>query len=200
MPAKTTKYPGCRLEKPEESRTPTSFIPSRAACFASATAPVRPFAAGTESSTIVQPLFPAGQKTSAAFREGGGGFRGVVPVIAVVVVGAVIVGSRGACRCGSVEGRSRVRTRVPPAELDSSARKIAESNPATTATTSVSSAGQIQSPGYQPRRRRQRLPSRVVSPGAAGIRSPHSRQYSWSSAYGAAVSYTHLTLPTSDLV
>jgi hypothetical protein len=146
---------------------------------------VRPFAAGTESSTIVQPLFVAGQKTSAAFR-GGGGFRCVVPVVAVVVVGAVIVGSGGASRCGSVEGRSNVRTRVPPAELDSSARKIAESNPATTATSSVSSAGQIQSPGYQPRRRRQRLPRRVVSGGASGIRSPHSRQYSWPSAYGAA--------------
>ena len=77
-----------------------------------------------------------------------------------------------------------MRTTVSLAELESSASQTAETTPATIATTSASSAGQIQSPGYQPRCRRQRAPSRVARVGRAGSRSPHSRQYSWPSLYG----------------
>src|SRR6185437_2556248 len=167
----TTKYPGSRLENCPESSTATCGSPRRAACFASPSAPARPFVAGTESRTIVQPARPAGHAISAAFGLGFGTVGVVlVPVVAVVVA---VVG-----------GPAFVRTIVFPAELESSASQSAEDTPATTATTSASSVGQIQSPGYQPTRRRQRAPSLALSPGWAGNRSPHSRQYSWSSAYG----------------
>src|SRR5262249_29566024 len=92
--------------------------------------------------------------------------------------------SGAVCVGGAVVGPALVRTIVLPAELESSVSQSAEATPATTATTSASSAGQIQSPGYQPSRRRQRAPSLAVRPGCAGSRSPHSRQYSWPSAYG----------------
>src|SRR5205823_4712730 len=59
-----------------------------------------------------------------------------------------------------------------------SASQTAEAAPAAPAITSASSAGQIQSPGYQPNRRRQPLPSRVIRPPRRGSRSPHWRQYS----------------------
>jgi hypothetical protein len=112
---------------------------------------------GTESSTIVQPLLAGGHATRAGL--GGGGGRGAVVV--AVVVGAVVVGS-GAIWVGTlVEEPTCVRTIVSLAELESSASQTAETTPATIATTSASSAGQIQSPGYQPRWRRQRAPSRV---------------------------------------
>ena len=49
---------------------------------------------GTESSTIVQPLLPAGHAVSVGFGGGGGG--GAV-VVVVLVVGAVVVGSGAVC-------------------------------------------------------------------------------------------------------
>ena len=83
---------------------------------------------------------------------------GVVAVVAVVVVGS------GAVWVGTLaEGPACVRTSVSLAELESSASQTAETTPATIATTSASSAGQIQSPGYQPARRRQPAPSRATS-------------------------------------
>jgi hypothetical protein len=50
--------------------------------------------------------------------------------------------------------------------------------PATAARTAASSTGQIQSPGYQPIRRRHRASRRATSPRSSGRCSPHSRQYS----------------------
>src|SRR5882724_5185470 len=102
------------------------------ACLASANAAARPFTFGTESRTIVQPRFPGGQEMSALTGGDGGGFGLVV----AVVVGAVVA------------------TMVSFAELERSASQIAEPTPAAAATTRASSAGQIQSPGYQPSRRR----------------------------------------------
>src|SRR5580765_889847 len=178
----TTKYPGWRLENCPESSTATWGSPRRAACFASPSAPARPFVAGTESRTIVQPARPAGHAISAAFGLGLGTVGVVlVPVVAVVV--AVVGGSGAVSADVVVVGPAFVRTIVFPAELESSASQSAEATPATTATTSASSVGQTQSPGYQPTRRRQRAPSLALRPGLAGSRSPHSRQYSWSSAY-----------------
>jgi hypothetical protein len=60
-------------------------------------------------------------------------------------------------------------------ELDSMLSAVA-------ATTSASSAGQTQSPGYQPSRRRQAEPRTGRRPVVAGSRNPHSRQYSCPSA------------------
>ena len=99
------------------------------------------------------------------------------------MVGVVIVGS------GTVVVVSRllvaaVATTVSLAELESSASQRAETTPAAMATTSASSAGQIQSPGYQPSRRRQAEPRTATTPEDAGSRWPHSRQYSWPSLYG----------------
>jgi hypothetical protein len=104
----------------------------------------------------------------------------VVPVVAVVV-GAVVVGSGAVWVVTLVDGPAEVNTRVSFAELESSASQTADTTPATIATTSASSVGQIQSPGYQPARRRQPAPSFATRPGRGGSRSPHSRQYSWPS-------------------
>src|SRR5438128_4031931 len=85
IPAKITRYPGCRLENCEESRTPTFFMPSLIACLASTSAGARPFGLGSESSTIVQPLRPAGQRMTVVF-GGAGGAGGPGVVVGVVTV------------------------------------------------------------------------------------------------------------------
>src|SRR5215210_7705022 len=150
-------------------------MPTCRACRASASAAARPFVAGTESSTIVQPRLPAGQRTSVCFGGGGG-------VARVVVVGFVVVGSGAVCVGVLVDGPTCVRTSVSLAELERSASQRAETAPAPTATSSASSVGQIQSPGYQPSRRRHCEPRKATAPALAGSRWPHSRQYSCPSA------------------
>src|SRR5262249_5607091 len=56
--------------------------------------------------------------------------------------------------------------------------------PPAIATTSATSEGQIQSPGYQPRRLRQAVPSAALTPTRRWMRAPHSRQYSWPTICG----------------
>src|SRR5215210_3679837 len=163
----------------DESSTPTCFIPTWSAWRASARAAARPLVAGTESSTIVQPRFPAGQTTSVL--RGGGGGAGASPVV-VGVVEVVVVGSGAVCVGVLVDGPACVRTSVSLAELERSASQRAETAPAPTATSSASRVGQIQSPGYQPSCRRQIDPRKATGPELAGSRWPHSRQYSWPSA------------------
>jgi hypothetical protein len=109
-----------------------------------------------------------------AFTGGGGGGFGLV---VAVVVGAVVVGS-GAVVVSWMLLAPVVATMVSFAELERSASQIAETTPAAAATTSASSAGQIQSPGYQPSRRRHLDPRNATMPELAGSRWPHSRQYS----------------------
>ena len=105
-----------------------------------------------------------------------------MPVV-VVVVGVVIVGSgtvvvesqaaRGGGRDHRLAGRARIVGE--PEGGDDACRDRDDS---------ASSAGQIQSPGYQPSRRRQAEPRTATTPEDAGSRWPHSRQYSWPSLYG----------------
>src|SRR5881392_3130760 len=131
IPKKTTRYPGCRLENPEESRTPTFFIPSRIACFASTRAAARPFVPGSESRTIVQPLRPAGQRVT-VFLGGAGEGGGVTVVVGVVTV--VVVGSGGAVVVVSwVDCTDVVSTSVWSFALERSASQIAEAAPAAAA-------------------------------------------------------------------
>lgn len=101
-------------------------------------------------------------------------------MVAAVVVGAVVVGS-GAVVVSWMLVAPVVATIVPLAELERSASQIAETTPAAAATTRASSAGQIQSPGYQPSCLRQADPRNATTPELAGSRWPHSRQYSWPS-------------------
>jgi hypothetical protein len=145
---------------------------------ASAAAGARPFTLGTESRTIVQPLFAGGQGTSV----GGGGGGALGPVVAVTV-GSVIVGSGAVVVVVSLtlDAPGEVATTVSVAELERSVSQIAETTPAPAATRKASSVGQIQSPGYQPSLRRQTDPRKATAPVVAGSRWPHSRQYSWPS-------------------
>jgi len=131
---------------------------------------------GSESRTIVQPLRLAGQRVTVFV--GGGGVSVVVGVVTLVVVGsgAVLV------VVSWLEATDVVSTSVWSFALERSVSQIAEAAPAAAAIKSAASAGQIQSPGYQPSRRRQAEPSRTISPPDAGSREPHSRQYSWPSA------------------
>jgi hypothetical protein len=94
-----------------------------------------------------------------------------------VAVDVVLVGSGAVVVCWMLVA-PLVATRVSLAELERSASQIAETTPAAAATTRASSAGQIQSPGYQPRRRRQADARNATVPEVAGSRWPHSRQYS----------------------
>jgi hypothetical protein len=145
---------------------------------ASATAGARPLTLGTESRTIVQPLFAGGQETSV----GGGGGGGVLGPVVAVTVGSVIVGSGAVVVVSlTLDAPGEVATTVSFAELERSASQIAETTPAPTATRRASSVGQIQSPGYQPSLRRQADPRKATAPVVAGSRWPHSRQYSWPS-------------------
>src|SRR5215210_8232001 len=157
-------------------------MPRCRACRASASAAPRPFTVGTESSTIVQPRFPDGQVTSVGLGRGraGGAAVDVVPV----VVGAEVVGSGGVTVDSAVVGRSCVLTTVSLAELELSASQTADTTPAPVATSRARRAGQTQSPGYQPSRRRQAEPRNPTTPDAPARRSPHSRQYSCRSACG----------------
>src|SRR4249919_42428 len=157
-------------------------MPLRRARCASATAEARPLGLGSESRTIVQPLRPGGQTAGALTGGGGGGGATVV----VGVVGCVIVGSGADCVCWTLDAPGDVATRVLSLALDWSASQIAEAAPATAAITRASSAGQIQSPGYQSNLRRQAEPSRPTMPLCDGRRAPHSRQYSCSSPYGVS--------------
>jgi len=135
---------------------------------------VRPFTLGTESRTIVQPLFAGGQETSV----GGGGGGGLGPDVAVTV-GSVIVGSGAVVVVPlTLDAPGEVATTVSFAELERSASQIAEATPAPAATRRASSVGQIQSPGYQPSLRRQADPRKATAPVVAGSPCPHSRQYS----------------------
>src|SRR3954454_3933129 len=129
---------------------------------------------GTESRTIVQPPWPAGHFVSWFAGGGGGGGGGA----AAVVVGVLsVVGSGAVCVVScTLEAAGEVSTSVPPLASERSVNQSAEAVPATAAITSASSAGQIQSPGYQPSRLRQNLPSAVTSPLLARSRAPHSRQ------------------------
>ena len=104
----------------------------------------------------------------------------------MAVVAAVAVVGSGALSvvCWMLEAAGEVSTSVLPLALDLSASQSAEAVPATAAITSASSAGQTQSPGYQPSRLRHPEPSRAISPSLAGSRAPHSRQYSCAPAYG----------------
>jgi hypothetical protein len=111
---------------------------------------------------------------------GGGGLG---PVVAVVV-GAVVVGSGAVVVAWMLEAPGEVATTVSFAELERSASQIAETTPAPAATRRASSVGQIQSPGYQPSRRRHADPRNATAPVVAGSRWPHSRQYSCPSPYG----------------
>jgi hypothetical protein len=181
IPTKTTKYPGCKLENRDESRTPTFFSPSLIACLASTSAGARPFGAGRESRTIVQPARPAGQATTVFFGGGGGG-SGFPVVVGVVTVVSVVVGSGAVFVVSWLEAAGDVPTTVWSLALERSASQMAEAAPAAAAIRSASSAGQIQSPGYQPIRRRHAEPRRTIRPPDAGSREPHSRQYSWLSA------------------
>jgi len=117
-------------------------------------------AVGTESSTIVQPRFPTGQVASAAALGGAGGFCVVAGAVGVVVelVGVVVVGSGAVVVVSWTLVAEVVATTVSLAELESSASQSAEATPARIATASASMVGQIQSPGYQPMRRRQAAP------------------------------------------
>ena len=144
-------------------------MPTCRACLASATAGARPFTLGTESRTIVQPLFAGGQETSVS---GGGGGGGSGPV-AAVTVGSVIVGSGAVVVVSlTLDAPGEVATTVSFAELERSASQIAETTPAPAATRRASSVGQIQSPGYQPSLRRQTDPRKATAPVAAGSRWP----------------------------
>ena len=98
-----------------------------------------------------------------------------------VVVGAVVVGSGAVCVVSwTLEAAGEVATTVCSfAPLERSASQSADAAPAPAATISASSDGQIQSPGYQPKRLRQAEPSRAATPARPGRREPHSRQYSW---------------------
>ena len=139
------------------------------------TAGARPFTLGTESRTIVQPLFAGGQETSVGGGGGGGGLGPVAPV----AVDSVIVGSGAMVVVWlTLDAPGDVATTVSFAELDRSASQTAETTPAPTAMRRASSAGQIQSPGYQPSLRRQADPRNATAPVVAGSRWPHSRQYS----------------------
>src|SRR6185295_14242925 len=97
-----------------ESRTPTRRRPARRAWAAFAFAAARPFAWGSETSTIVQPRRPRGQTIEAGFA---GGF-GVVVGFGAVVGGfvAVVAGSVGSGAV-SVEP-SFVTVRLPPVAVE----------------------------------------------------------------------------------
>src|SRR5262249_46980221 len=129
------------------------------------------------------PVRPAGQETSAALALVFGCGDAVVPV------GAVVVGAVGPAAVWGVAatvGPASVRTIVLDAELEAATSPSADATPAASATASARGGGQPQSPGYRPTRLRQRAPSRALRPCCAGSRSPHSRQYSWPSAYGVS--------------
>src|SRR6478735_11922087 len=141
MPLKTIEYPGCRLEKSDDSSTPTSGRPSPAARFAVASGAPRPRASGYETSTIVQPSRVDGQLTWP--------FRpllvpdGVVDVL--VVPPADGSGADGSAAGGGGAGVATLRARrlveativVPPlAEPSSVVSAIATAAPAA-ATSSV---------------------------------------------------------------
>ncbi|MDQ2909895.1 MAG: hypothetical protein M3R39_02600 [Actinomycetota bacterium] len=100
---------------------------------------------------------------------GGGGGGGPGLVVAVVVVVAV-VGSGAVVVSWMLEAAGSVWTTVSLAELERSASQIAETTPAAAATRRASRAGQIQSPGYQPSRRRQTDPRNATAPEVAGSR------------------------------
>jgi hypothetical protein len=121
--------------------------------------------------------------TRTAALGGGGGFGVVAGAVGVV---AVVVGSGAVVVVSWMLVAAVVATTVSLAELESSASQSAEATPARIATTSASIVGQIQSPGYQPMRRRQAAPSTAIGPVVAGSRWPHSRQYSCPSANGVA--------------
>jgi hypothetical protein len=99
-------------------------------------------------------------------------------VVAVVLVVALVVGSGAVVVSWMLEAPGSVATTVLFAELERSASQIAETTPAAAATRRASSAGQIQSPGYQPSRRRQADRRNATAPEVAGSCWPHSRQYS----------------------
>jgi hypothetical protein len=127
-------------------------------------------AVGTESSTIVHPRLPAGHAASAAALVEAGGFgvvAGAVGVVGAVVV-VVAVGSGAVVVVARMLVAEVVATTVSLAELESSASQSAEATPATIATTSASIVGQIQSPGYQPMRRRHAAPRVAMGPVVAG--------------------------------
>src|SRR5439155_16422046 len=137
------------------------------------------FSLGSESRTIVQALRPGGQVVRRfAGRRGGGGpgaMRVVADVVAVDVV--ELVGSGAVCVCCRLEAAGEIATIVSSLALERSVSHQADAAPAAAATSSASSAGQIQSPGYRPKRRRHAEPSAETSPPREGSLPPHSRQY-----------------------
>src|SRR5438876_1482051 len=136
-------------------------------------------------STIVQPLErPAGQAVR-PFGGGGGpaGFltvgSGAVGSVAVfpVVGGAVDGSATGTVGDVAANVEPEFAFVFPVSRIDAVAPAAATSR--------VSSDTQIQSPGYQPRRRTHRRRSEGTVPVTEGRRSPHSTQYSWSGWRGA---------------
>src|SRR5207302_5200455 len=95
---------------------------------------------------------------------------------ATVAVAGGVTGSRGVPEC--------VATSAPFPPRPESATTTATAPPIS-ATSRPSSTGQIQSPGYRPKRARHAAESRPTTPAPAPSRSPQSRQYSCPSAYGA---------------
>jgi len=92
--------------------------------------------------------------------------------------GAVAGASVAVATGGFVATMTARRFAPPPCEV-----AIATAAPAA-AITRPSSAGQIQSPGYQGRRLRHAWPSAGTTPRCAGSRRPHSRQYSCRAPWG----------------
>ena len=104
----------------------------------------------------------------------------------VVPVGVVTVGSGAVCVCCRLDAAGEVATIVSSLALERSASQKADAAPAAAATTSARSAGQTQSPGYQPNFRRHAEPSDPTSPVRGGSLAPHSRQYSCPSSWGVS--------------
>src|SRR5262249_4968067 len=167
--------------------TPTWGSPAREAARARATARARPELVGMDSTTTVNPLWPAGQDVSAPGAGdvvlGGGGVEGVDGgPRAVGTGGSVTVAVSGAV-VGAWTGPPCVATSgsfCAPASL----RTIAAVAPAM-AIRSPSTTRQNRSPGYQPNRCCQAAESRPSTPGAGCSRYPHSRQYSRPGSAGA---------------
>src|SRR5213076_1058544 len=146
---------------------PTSLSPLWTAARAWARAKGRPFDAGSDWSTTVQPLRPAGQALSASGTAGISlGAGGCVPVwVGTLVAGVVVVSV--VSPNGAVVAGGAPTGLVPvtyPARFSSCETKAAAPMPASAAITRASNDGQTQSPGYQPTRLRHALPSLGTTP------------------------------------
>src|SRR6266540_5962333 len=162
---------------------PTWGSPAREAARARASARERPELVGSDSSTTVNPLWPAGQAVrvpgAGAVLVAGGGVVGVTggpPPVCVERLGRVTVAVSGAVV--GVWGDPPSVATIVLFSAPASASTIAAVAPAT-AITKPSKTRQNQSPGYQPKRSCQALESRPRTPAAGRNRYPHSRQYSW---------------------